>query len=133
MALSRCKILVVDDDQDIREVLRCLLESAGYLVDEACDGMDAAARLNLEAYDLVITDYRMPRLNGLKLLSLCRTVWPDTAVALFSSGEEDPLARRLGAYAWLRKPHDIGKVLEIAEAIDRAAKTRNRAPASQAS
>ncbi len=113
MEPSRHKILVVDDDDEARQVLIWTLEGAGYQVEGARDGIEAVERLNLQSYALVLTDYQMPRLNGLKLLALCQAVWPETPVVLLSGSDEAAAACRLGAYAYLRKPYDVANILEI--------------------
>lgn len=65
-------ILVVDDDPDIREILRAHLEDAGHVVDEAGDGEAAIRRLTEQPADLVITDIYMPKLDGLDLMRRIR-------------------------------------------------------------
>lgn len=66
-------ILVVDDDPDIREILRAHLEDAGHVVDEAGDGEAAIQRLREQPADLVITDIYMPKLDGLDLMRRIRS------------------------------------------------------------
>jgi len=65
---NRKKILVVDDSLTIREVERELLESKGYYVDVAVDGMDGWNAVRTSHYDLVITDIDMPRMDGIELV-----------------------------------------------------------------
>ena len=66
-------ILVVDDDPDIREILRAHLEDAGHVVDEAGDGEAAIQRLREQPADLVITDIYMPKSDGLDLMRRIRS------------------------------------------------------------
>lgn len=74
------RILVVDDDQDIRETLRLALEDEGYDVEEAEDGAEALQLLRASTGPLVvILDFRMPRLNGLGVLRQVNTVKPPVA------------------------------------------------------
>ena len=61
------RVLVVDDDQGIRYTLREILESSGFAVDEAADGEEALERFAAARADLVITDLRMPKLDGMGL------------------------------------------------------------------
>ena len=63
------RILVVDDHAPVRYLFRRSLESAGYLASEAGDGQEALEALEKERYDLVITDWDMPRMNGEQLLA----------------------------------------------------------------
>ena len=62
------KILFVDDNDTFREMLQYALESFGYVVETACDGLAGLEKLEEEAYDLLITDNHMPRMGGLKLI-----------------------------------------------------------------
>jgi two-component system sensor histidine kinase and response regulator WspE len=65
---ARRRILVVDDSRTVREVVRGLLTSRGYLVDVAVDGSDGWNAVRGQTYDLVITDVDMPRMNGIELV-----------------------------------------------------------------
>ena len=58
------KILVVDDEENIREVIREYAEFEGHEVDEACDGMEAVEKAKEKDYDIIIMDIMMPRLDG---------------------------------------------------------------------
>jgi len=62
------RVLVVDDDEGVRYTLREILESSGLEVDVACDGVEALERLQLQPAQLVVTDLRMPRMDGMELL-----------------------------------------------------------------
>ena len=70
------RVLVVDDDAGVRYTLREILESADIQVFDASDGADAAAWLAENATDLVITDLRMPRMDGMKLLEHLQSAPP---------------------------------------------------------
>ena len=65
------KVLVVDDSRYFRTVLRKVLESGGYEVAEACDGIEAIAKLEQDSYDLVTLDVEMPKLDGFET---CRRI-----------------------------------------------------------
>ena len=67
------RILVVDDDDGVRYTLRSVLEDAGLDVVEASDGVEALAQLERETVHLVLTDLRMPSMNGLELLARIRS------------------------------------------------------------
>lgn len=69
MSPTLARILIADDDPDIRESLRDWLERAGYLVEAVADGREAQARLEAARFDVVVTDLRMPGLDGLALLA----------------------------------------------------------------
>lgn len=65
------KILVVDDEQRIREMIRKYAEYEGFAVDEACDGLEAVDKALKENYDLIVMDIMMPNLDG---FSACREI-----------------------------------------------------------
>ncbi|MCX5723440.1 MAG: response regulator [Nitrospirae bacterium] len=115
------RILVVDDDANIRLLLSELLTYEGYNVFEAGDGLDAVHELEQRHFDLVISDYRMPRCDGMQLLARCRSLWPKTAVMILS-GEDSgwpELAIGGGAQAWVRKPWERANLInEVRRAIE---------------
>jgi two-component system, chemotaxis family, chemotaxis protein CheY len=78
-AASNSHILVVDDESDIRRILRALLEEEGYTVSEAVDGADGLAVIRASAHPLIVLlDYKMPRMNGAEML---RAVMADPQLA----------------------------------------------------
>jgi|CXWL01.1.fsa_nt_gi DNA-binding NtrC family response regulator len=101
------RVLVVDDDAHVRALLSALLTYEGYNVFEAGDGLEAVQELQKRHFEVVISDYRMPRFDGMQLLTMCQLLWPETAVVLVS-GEDSSwieLAIQRGAHAWVRKPY----------------------------
>jgi DNA-binding NtrC family response regulator len=115
MERNNKSVLVVDDDQDLRYILSVRLVSAGYLVYGAANGMEALLQLEKYSVDVVLTDYRMPKMDGFEFLSLCRLKWPGTPVVVFSA-EQDDMAHEAverGAFAWVRKGSDYTMLLEI--------------------
>ena len=108
-------VLVVDDDYDLRYILSVRLVSAGYMVYGAADGLEALVQMEKYSVDVVLTDYRMPKMDGFEFLSLCRMKWPGTPVVVFSA-EQDGLAHEAverGAFAWVRKGSEVKLLLEI--------------------
>jgi len=128
------RVLVVDDDEDSRRVLSLLLAQVGYNVYETGDGVEALYEMQKRRFEVVITDYRMPRLDGLELVKICRIVWPETPMVLVS-GEPADFARvavQQGAFAYLRKPHDATELLRLVRsAAGHASAARANALASQ--
>jgi DNA-binding response OmpR family regulator len=108
------RVLIVDDDEVTRRALCSCLEASGYEPTEASDGMDALSRLQTGAYALVITDYRIPGLNGLELLHIVKRTW-NTPI-LFISGDltegEELVARSSDAWI-LRKPFNQDTLLPM--------------------
>jgi len=82
--VSQKKILLVDDEPNIRFVLGAILAQSGYTVDVAEDGFAALRKIQKSAPDLVITDLRMPNMNGFELLSVLRTRFPELATIVIS-------------------------------------------------
>jgi DNA-binding response OmpR family regulator len=102
------KILIVDDEPHIRQMMRLTLETAGHQVDEAPDGRAGLDRFgDGGAYDLVLLDQRMPGLDGLETLRQIKTRAPDARVVMvtaYASIELAVDAMRLGATDFVRKP-----------------------------
>jgi CheY-like chemotaxis protein len=102
------KLLIIDDEAHIRELMRMTLEAAGYEVDEAADGEAGLARFgDGRGYDAVLLDEKMPGIDGLETLRRMLERAPDTRVVMvtaFASIELAVDAMRLGASDFLRKP-----------------------------
>jgi CheY-like chemotaxis protein len=115
------RVLVAEDDEQGRDLLASLLVQAGYNVHTARDGAQALEELQRHRFDVVLTDYHMPGLDGLQLVALSRVVCPDTPVVLISADQSGlaELATRQGAYAWLRKPYDVEVLLTIVNTAGR--------------
>jgi DNA-binding NtrC family response regulator len=109
------RVLVVDDDASGRSLLSILLTHEGYDVFEAGDGLEAVDELKKRHFHIVISDYRMPRFDGMQLLAICRLLWPETAVVIVSGEDSDwtELAIRGGAHAWLKKPYERTELIAL--------------------
>jgi CheY-like chemotaxis protein len=110
-------ILVVEDDPDTRYIVSEIIRDAGHSVHPAKDGLDALAHLERQPYDVLVTDYQMPSLNGLYLLTISRALWPSLPVVMVSGelGQVRSDAIRQGAYAWLSKPYQADQLLKTIE------------------
>jgi two-component system response regulator PilR (NtrC family) len=117
------KILVVDDERSLREVLSIMLKRAGYAVTEAADGEEAISHVNSEIFDLVITDLRMPKADGMAVLKAVKSSSPETVVLVitaFATADSAVDAMKLGAYDYLTKPFQVDEVqLIIRNALER--------------
>ena len=104
------KILVVDDEKGLREVLSIMLKRAGYAVTEASDGEEAIGHLGKEIFDVVITDLRMPKADGLAVLKAVKSSSPETVVLVitaFATADSAVDAMKQGAYDYLTKPFQV--------------------------
>jgi DNA-binding NtrC family response regulator len=119
---STIRILVVDDEPGLRRLACQMLERAGYATLEAEDGLEALQILERSAglIGLVLSDIRMPNLDGVQLEQTCRERWPALPVMLMS-GEvtRDWVARlvREGAHGVIRKPFGSDTLLEAIRSI----------------
>ena len=117
------KILVVDDEKSLREVMSIMLKRAGYEVTEAPDGEQAIGHVNKEIYDLVITDLRMPKADGMDVLKAVKSLSPDTVVLVvtaFGTADSAVEAMKQGAYDYLTKPFQVDEVqLIIRNALEK--------------
>ena len=101
------RVLVADDEEGVREFLAETLELDGHDVTQAKDGLAARRLLETQGFDLLVTDLRMPGLDGLGLLRACRAEQPELEVILLTAhGSVDTAvdAMKLGAFDYLQKP-----------------------------
>lgn len=107
------KILIVDDERSMRDVLSIMLKRAGYAVTVATDAEEAIGEINKEIFDLVITDLKMPKGSGLDVLKSVKAASPETMVLVvtaFASTESAVEAMKQGAYDFLTKPFQVDEV-----------------------
>jgi two-component system response regulator PilR (NtrC family) len=117
-------ILVVDDEKSMREFLEIFLSKKGHLVDLAANGQEALNQVSEKEYDLVVTDLRMPGVDGMTVLEQTRKQWTDTQVIVitaYSTTETAIEAMKMGAYDYICKPF---KISEVGAVIDRALEKR---------
>ncbi|MCD6326069.1 sigma-54-dependent Fis family transcriptional regulator [bacterium] len=119
------RVLVVDDDADIRSVLEEVLSDGGFNVDVAVSGEEALVSLSSTEYDLVITDVRMAGMDGLELQRRATALSEHTQIIVISAFADIPmsvLAMRQGAYDFLTKPFaSIDRVVMVARrAVEKA-------------
>ncbi len=114
-------ILVADDEPSIRHVLTLVLSDRGYEVRAVADGDEALRELGLRPYDALVTDVRMPRMDGMALLARVREQDPDLTVVVMSAYGSQELALQAvaaGAYDYVQKPfkpEEVVLVLQKAE------------------
>ncbi|MCJ7831050.1 MAG: response regulator, partial [Dehalococcoidia bacterium] len=108
------RVLIVDDEEQMRELLAKVLEKNGYQVTTAGDGGQALALLEKEPMDLVVTDVRMPGLDGMEALKAIKELNPEIVVIImtaFGSIDQAVQAVKEGAYDYINKPFKIDEML----------------------
>ena len=121
--MSEARVLVVDDEKSMRDLLAITLQKAGYDVTLAEGGGAAVEAIRRESFDAIITDLRMPKVDGLQVLRSAKDLSPDTAVVMvtaMASTETAVEAMKLGAYDYITKPFKLDEVnLIIKNALER--------------
>ena len=110
------RILVVDDDDSLRELLRMHLVSAGYEVSTAADAISAGYLVLKSPPDLILSDVRMPHMDGFEFVAALKSdkTLPDIPVIFLTSVEEgDHRGKELGAVGYLTKPVRADRLLEL--------------------
>jgi DNA-binding NtrC family response regulator len=117
------KLLVADDEQGIRQLLTLVFEREGHSVRTAEGGRRALQLLREESADLIISDVKMPDMNGIELLRAARELLPDVAVVMmtaFATVETAREAFKLGADDFIQKPFDVDELkLIVAKALEK--------------
>ncbi|MCS6286103.1 MAG: two-component system, chemotaxis family, chemotaxis protein CheY [Nitrospirota bacterium] len=115
-------VLVVDDEDQIRQLIRETLEQAGYEVEEASNGKQGLERYRAKPADLVIMDILMPDQDGLESIMTLRREFPASRVIAITGGSDMigilnflDVAKMLGARRTLQKPFDMQTLLDAAQ------------------
>lgn len=116
------RILVVDDDPAVRDSLAMMLESAGFMVEQAEQGATAIRLLRANEPDLVITDILMPQKEGIETIREVRLLLPHTPIIAISGGTEGgadylKMAQTFGANAVMAKPFDPMAMLKLVHGL----------------
>ncbi|KJR42386.1 two component sigma-54 specific Fis family transcriptional regulator, partial [Candidatus Magnetoovum chiemensis] len=120
---SKGKILVVEDEKSLNDVMCILLEDEGYNVISAYDGKEALTAINKDIFDIVITDIKMPYFDGFEILKKVLEISPETIVLMitaYGTAEDAVEAMKQGAYDYIHKPFKIDEIrLVIKNAIEK--------------
>ncbi|MEI6124127.1 MAG: sigma-54 dependent transcriptional regulator [Bacteroidota bacterium] len=117
------KILIIDDEKNIRNTLREILEYEKYLVDDASDGVEGIQYIEKEKYDVILCDIKMPRMDGIEVLKtiLCKTDTPIIMISGHGNIDTAVEAIKLGAYDYIAKPLDLNRLLiTLRNALDKS-------------
>lgn len=117
------RILVIDDEQGMRDFLSIMLKKEGYEVVAAENGEHALKAIQADIYDLVITDVKMPKVDGIEVLRTIKEVSPETVVIVitaFATTDTAVQAMKLGAYDYITKPFKVDEIkLIIQKALEK--------------
>ncbi len=120
MAGNKIDILVVDDEEMMRELLVDVLAMEGYTVETAEDGKAALERLKISTPRLVISDIKMPRMNGFELLKAVKESFPKTRIIMMTGYSDDFTVKdalRLNADEYIIKPFNTRDISEVVRAV----------------
>lgn len=115
------RVLIIDDEQTLREVWALALRDFGHTVETAADGVDGIKQISIGSFDVILLDFNMPRLNGLEFLKRIRATDPDLPIVVVTAATDSELTTNIvkaRADAILYKP--IG-LAELANTIRRLA------------
>jgi DNA-binding NtrC family response regulator len=125
-------ILVIEDKDTMRKMVAQTLTEEGYLVETAADGPEGIAKAKSRPFDLVITDMRMPEMDGLEVISQIKTLNSETAVIVmtaYGTIESAVSAMKIGASEFLTKPFDTNHMLVL---VDKALKSQRMVAENEA-
>ena len=125
---SELNVLVVEDDEVLRESFQQLLSYLFAEVDAAVDGQDALDQLAAKNYDIVLTDLRMPGMSGFQLLQEIRQQSPQQPIVVISAYEDEVLRRELVVYKvhYLSKPVILEELLKVVIPIGQSLQFENQ-------
>jgi len=110
------KILIVDDNQEMRELMEIMLQEEGYDVTSMGEPLKAIELFRKKKFDLVITDLKMPKVNGIEFLKIIKDQNPETIVILitaYASGETAINAMKEGAYDYVEKGNSVDELKKV--------------------
>jgi DNA-binding NtrC family response regulator len=113
--MSRPRILVIDDEEIVRVSCKKCLTPEGYDVDVAANGIEGLAMTENNRYDVILTDLKMPDMDGMEFLTKVKERHPDTKVIMitgYSTVEHAVRAMRMGAYNYIEKPFTPDALVE---------------------
>lgn len=114
------KILIVDDERNIRLTIRRCLESEEMLIDDAINGEEALVKLEASSYDLLLLDLKLPGMNGMEVLKQVRKAYPALKVVIISAHgtiQTAVEALKAGAADFIEKPFTPVELRELVQAV----------------
>ena len=122
------RILVVEDDKYLREMLVIVFEDENYQIDDVSNGAEAWDLLNKNQYGLLMTDMYMPKMNGIELVEKCKASFPEIKTILISGGGRDLevehgkghvkfMDKEIEVDVFLKKPYDLDEMFSVVEEL----------------
>ncbi len=115
--MKKEKILVVDDEETVRRLMDRVLSMEGYEVCTVQDGLAALDQLERNRFDLLLTDYKMPKMNGLELAEQVRSRFSSIPVLVVTAEQHLPDPRNDGIAGYIKKPFDPYKLLDLVRTV----------------
>lgn len=123
---KKAKIVIIDDEEEILKILKRVIEEKGYAVTTYASAVRALEQFKEDAPDLVLADIKMPKMDGIQLLSKVKKINPSVPVVLFTAFaniENAVLAMQQGAFDYIRKPFETKSLFAV---IERALKVSKK-------
>ena len=117
---AKNRILVADDEEALRNVLSSELEGEGYTVKSAADGQEAITLVQMNDFDLILLDIKMPNVDGFEVLKYVKDHAPKTKVVMltgFADLKNAIESKKLGAEDFVSKPYDLVDLLTTVERV----------------
>ena len=122
------KMLVVEDEEGLREMLVIVFEDEGYQVEAAENGEQAWNMLNENSYAILVTDLYMPKMNGVELIGKCQNAFPETKIVLISGGGRELeaesgsglvvfMGEEIEIDMFLKKPYKLDELLAVLDGV----------------
>ncbi|MEK7748649.1 MAG: sigma-54 dependent transcriptional regulator, partial [Bacteroidota bacterium] len=118
MSTPSISVLIVDDEEPFLDLLQKVISQEGYAVETANDGVAAINKLQSKSYDLVLTDLKMPRVDGLEVLKFVKEHYFDTQVIMLTGVNDISIAvecMKSGAFHFVTKPYGVPELLAVVE------------------
>ncbi len=106
--------LIVDDEKNVTDILKLQLEDAGFIVDTANDGAAGINKIQEKSFDVILTDLKMPRINGIEVLKFAKDNQPDSQVLILTGFGDIKTAVdtiKMGAFDFITKPYNFDELL----------------------
>lgn len=127
------RILVVDDERDMCRMVSSILKEEGYSVDKAYDAAQAIKKISTRGYDLMILDYKLPRVSGVHVLAEARWIRPSLKVIMISAYGSPYIkteVKKFKIYKFMDKPFDLNRLVEV---VNKALAKKSRGEVNRSS